>query len=164
MSEPIGNDGAGEETTTDVSRRSILLGLGALATASAASVAFADVKSTHVNHGAHGEKHAGLAGAVRDCVAKGQTCIHHCLEEFKGGSTELAACAARVQEMNAMCQAFAYFVAADAPRLKELSSVCAEVCRDCEKECRKHEDKHTACKECAEACARVVKAIETTLA
>jgi Cys-rich four helix bundle protein (predicted Tat secretion target) len=142
----------------------LLLGVAAVATAAVTGAASADTASSHVEHGTHGQKYQGLTAAAHDCIGKGQTCIHHCLEEFKAGTTELAECAARVQEMDAMCSAFSYFAAADAPRLKEMSKVCVDVCKDCEQACRKHEDKHAACKSCAEACAKLVKSIETTLA
>ena len=157
---------ASEDTpfAESVSRRRLLLGAGAVITAAAAGVAFADTHSTHADHGAHGAKYTGLAEATYDCIARGQACTHHCLEEFKAGSTSLADCAARVQEMTAVCGAFGYLVAADAPRLKEYARVCVDVCKDCEKECRKHEEHHSACKACAEACARLVTLVEKTLA
>jgi hypothetical protein len=49
----------------------------------------------------------------------------------------------------------------DAKRLKDYAKVCVAVCSDCEDECRKHEFHHIECKNCAEACAAMIKACQS---
>jgi hypothetical protein len=75
----------------------------------------------------------------------------------------LADCAAKAQEMRAICEGFSYLVTSNSSYLKDYAKVCKAVCADCVDECRKHEDKHMECKACAEACAKVVKAIDSAL-
>jgi len=116
------------------------------------------------DHSKHSSQMPDLLDAVNVCLDKGQRCISHCLVTFMEGDTELAACAAKVNEMHAVCDAFSYLVTANSRYVKAYGEVCAQVCMDCEKECLKH-DKHEECKACAKACAdcreeceRVVKA------
>ncbi|MEA3275428.1 MAG: hypothetical protein U9Q81_09125 [Pseudomonadota bacterium] len=90
---------------------------------------------------------------------KGQQCAAHCLVAFQEGDTSLADCARKVNEMLPICKAFSYQLASNSPYVKTLSAVCRQACEDCEVECRKHEDKHVECKDCAEACAQLVSAI-----
>ena len=47
--------------------------------------------------------------------------------------------------------------AAGSKHLKSMARTCAEICRDCEAECRKHADKMPVCRDCAEACAVMIK-------
>lgn len=115
-------------------------------------------------HEDHAPKHEGLLGKVNNCLDKGQRCVSHCFVAFKEGDLTLADCAAKAQEMLAICDGFSYLVTANSSYLKDYAKVCKAVCADCEDECRKHEDKHMECKECAEACAMVVKAIDSALA
>jgi hypothetical protein len=60
-----------------------------------------------------------------------------------------------------MCGALAQLAALDSKHLKALAPVCRDICSDCEKECRKHEKKHTVCKDCADACAKLVNVLKT---
>ncbi len=69
-----------------------------------------------------------------------------------------------VNVMLPVCSAVVKLALQDAKRLKELVKVCADVCVDCETECRKHEFHHKECKNCAEACASMVKECKALLA
>ena len=60
-----------------------------------------------------------------------------------------------------ICKAFSYQLAGNSTYVEAMSSICRQACKDCEAECREYEDKHVECKECAEACAKVVAALES---
>lgn len=142
-----------------ISRRGLLVGAGALGAAVATGVSLAGDAPGH-RHEDHAPKHPDALKAVNSCVVAAQQCGAHCLVAFQEGDTTLADCARKVNEMLPICKAFSYQVAANSPYVKALSAVCREACKDCEDECRKHEDKHVECKDCAEACAQVVAAID----
>jgi len=146
-----------QKTARGISRREVLLGLGAAATAAYAGSAVSAMKGH--DHSKHTAQLPGLLNAINDCVNKGQRCIAHCLVSFREGDTELADCASKVHEMQAIWGAFSCLVAANSGYTKEYAGVCAKVCEDCEKECRKHE-KHVECDACAEACAEVLDQIK----
>ena len=111
----------------------------------------------HAHHG----KPSGLVKVAEECEASGRVCMAHCLESFKGGDTTLAACAASVEAMRPACDALAQLAALDSRHVKAFAPVCRDICLDCEKECRKHEKKHVVCKDCADACAKLVTALKT---
>lgn len=120
----------------------------------AAGVAATGAKAGH--HEAGGHHHSGdakLADAANACVAAGNHCTAHCFSEFKAGRSELAQCAARVEELVASCAALATLAAQDSEHLPAFAGVAAAICGSCEEECRKHAKMHVACKRCAEACA-----------
>jgi Cys-rich four helix bundle protein (predicted Tat secretion target) len=81
---------------------------------------------------------------------------------FIEGDVALAECASKVHEMQAICSAFSYLLAANSEYIKAYAAVCDKACKDCEKECRKHEG-HIECKACAEACAEIVDQIKLRL-
>ena len=91
-------------------------------------------------------------------------CLKHCLNLFATGDTSLSACAARIQEMNAVSEALG---GARRSRFrlnsKPLSPVCIAVHDACEQECRKHTH-HPLCIETAEACATVTAECKEVLA
>jgi len=149
-----------QETTHGISRREILLGIGAAATVAYAGTAFS-AKPEH-DHSKHTAQLPDLLNATNDCVNKGQRCIAHCLVSFQEGDVELADCASKVHEMQAICGAFSYLLAANSKYTKAYANVCEKVCIDCEKECMKHKE-HIECKACAEACAEVVDQIKLKL-
>jgi Cys-rich four helix bundle protein (predicted Tat secretion target) len=97
-----------------------------------------------------------LAAAASECVRIGEACLQHCLDRLGTGDTSLAACAESVTQMLAICRAVGPFAVAATPHLPALARVCHDVCVECERECRKHETHHAVCKQCADACARVV--------
>ena len=138
----------------------MLLGMGAAATAAYAGSAFSAAEGH--DHSKHTAQMPDLLDAVNNCVDKGQRCIAHCLVSFQEGDVELADCASKVHEMQAICTAFSYLLAANSSYVKAYADVCQQVCTDCEKECMKHEE-HIECKACAEACMEVVEQIKLRL-
>jgi Cys-rich four helix bundle protein (predicted Tat secretion target) len=161
------------ETASDtvITRRELLIGAGAAATALAGSAVYASDAGKHQHgdhaghrHEDHTPRHPQLLDQVNNCIDKGRRCISHCLVAFKEGDTSLAECAAKTHEMEAICQAFAYLVTSNSIYLKDQARICATVCADCEEACKEHADHHAECRDCAKACRDVVKAIETLLA
>ncbi len=143
-----------------ISRRELLVGMSA-----AAAVAYAGNAVSAMpghDHSKHSAQLPELLDAMNKCLDKGQRCITHCLVSFKEGDLELADCAAKVHEMQAICGAFSYLLAANSEYIKAYASVCEQVCNDCEKECMKHKE-HIECRECGEACADVVDQIKLRL-
>jgi len=149
-----------EDVNRGISRREVLLGMGA-----AAAVAYAGNAVSAMpghDHSKHAAQLPDLLDATNECVDKGQRCISHCLVSFKEGDLELADCAAKVHEMEAICRAFSYLLTANSTYIKSYASVCEQVCKDCEKECLKHKE-HIECKACADACSAVVDQIQLRL-
>jgi Cys-rich four helix bundle protein (predicted Tat secretion target) len=145
-----------------MNRRHFLVGAAAVASLAASGAAVGAAGPVH-DHASHAPQRPALLAAVNDCVAKGQSCIAHCLVTFKEGDISLADCAAKVHEMDAVCKAFSYLLAANSTYLLDYASICTEVCQDCEDECRKH-DQHIECKACADACAEVIAQIKKAFA
>ena len=162
MPEPQPSTATDEASSRGISRRNILLGLGAVATVAYAETAVSAMKGH--DHGKHSAQLPDLLDATNRCLDKGQRCIAHCLVSFREGDTSLAVCASKVHEMEAICNAFSYLVTANSIYAKDYASICKRACSDCETECRKHEDKHTECRECAEACAQLVQALNVLAA
>lgn len=149
-----------QEPGSGISRRQMLLGMGA-----AAAVAYGGTAVSAMpghDHSKHTAQLPGLLNATNDCLDKGLRCITHCLVSFREGDLELADCAAKVHEMQAVCGAFSYLLAANSDYVKAYAGVCEQVCKDCEKECMKHKE-HIECKACAEACLEVVDQIKLSL-
>ncbi len=146
----------GKEAGFGMSRRELLLGLGAAATATYAGTAVSAMPGH--DHSKHSAQNPDLLDAMNTCLDKGQRCIAHCLVSFKEGDLKLADCASKVHEMQAVCAAYSYLLAANSTYVKDYAAICNRVCRDCAKECRKH-DEHIECRECAKACEAVVEAI-----
>jgi Cys-rich four helix bundle protein (predicted Tat secretion target) len=146
-----------------LNRREVLIGMGAAAVGMSA-VANASEGGDHSQHADHKKhdhsKHSPqqptVLDAVNGCLDKGQRCITHCLAAFQEGDLALADCAAKVHEMQAICAAFSYLLAANSGHIEAAAALCDAVCEECADECRKH-DHHVECRECAEAC-------ETTIA
>ena len=150
-----------QDTAAMLSRREILLGMGA-----AAAVAYTGTATSAMHehdhkhdHSTHAPQLPDVLNATNNCVDKGQRCIAHCLVSFQEGDLKLADCASKVHEMQAICGAFSYLLAANSKYSKAYAGICAQACQDCEKECRKH-DEHVECKACAEACADLVDQIK----
>lgn len=148
------------ESVSSISRREILLGLGAAATVAYAGTAVSAMPGH--DHSKHSAQLPDVLSAANNCMDKGRRCIAHCLVSFVEGDVKLAVCASKVHEMQAICSAFSYLLTANSDYTKAYASVCAKVCQDCEKECRKHEE-HIECKDCAEACAEIVDQIKLRL-
>ncbi|MCG6938233.1 MAG: Csp1 family four helix bundle copper storage protein [Gammaproteobacteria bacterium] len=153
------------EAPGGISRRDMLLGMGAVATMAYAGSAVAAESNEHVHvhdHSKHATQLTDLMDAVNACNDKGRRCISHCMVSFTEGDMELAECASKAQEMLSVCGGFAYLVASNSSYIKDYAQVCEKVCSDCAKECRKH-DKHIECDACAKACDDVVDAIKLSV-
>jgi Cys-rich four helix bundle protein (predicted Tat secretion target) len=148
------------ESTAGISRRDVLAGMGAIATAAYAGAALSAMPGH--DHSKHSARLPDLLDAANNCLDKGQRCIAHCLVSFQEGDVSLADCASKVHEMQAICGAFSYLLAANSGYVKAYAPICEQACRDCEKECRKHEE-HIECKACAEACAGIIDQIKLRL-
>ncbi len=149
-----------QESTSIVSRRDMLFGMGAAAALAYAGNAVSAMPGH--DHSKHRAQQPDLLDAVNNCLDKGQRCITHCLVSFKEGDVKLADCAAKVHEMQAICSAFSYLLTANSEYIKSYAGICEKVCEDCEKECMKHKE-HIECKDCGEACAAVVDQIKLRL-
>ena len=154
MSKPEISPKMHDEPASGISRRDVVLGLGAAA-ASAYAGAAVSAMPGH-DHSKHSAQMPDLLDAANNCLDKGQRCIAHCLVSFKEGDVALADCASKVHEMQAVCDAFGYLLAANSEYNRDYAGICITVCEDCEMECRRH-DHHLECKACAEACAKVVE-------
>ena len=139
-----------------ITRREVLIAAGTLA-ASALAGGHPKPRTEHKqDQSKHSAQNPDLLAAVNDCLVKGQQCIAHCLVVFQEGDTSLAECAAKVHEMQAICDAYSYLLAANSEYIRDYASVCITACEDCEMECRRH-DHHVECRACAEACEKVVQ-------
>jgi Cys-rich four helix bundle protein (predicted Tat secretion target) len=105
-----------------------------------------------------------LLEAAHGCLTKGDACIAHCLLMLSSGDTSMAECAKAVRDMHAIMQGLAAAAASGNKHLPATAKLAMEYCKDCEIACRKHADKHTACKECAEACAKTIAACQKVAA
>jgi Cys-rich four helix bundle protein (predicted Tat secretion target) len=148
--------------STQISRRDVLFGLGAAAATFAVGSNAMAAMPGH-DHSKHTAQQPAVLEAVNICTDKGTRCISHCLVAWNEGDLELAACAKKVNEMNAICDGFSKLLAANSSHVKDYAKICKSVCKECAKECRKH-DKHHECRECAEACEELVKAIDKSFA
>jgi Cys-rich four helix bundle protein (predicted Tat secretion target) len=144
-----------------IARRDLLLAMGAAATAAYAGSATAAMKGH--SHAHHKPQHEDVLKATNECTDTGRRCIAHCLVSFVEGDTELAECASKVHEMKTICDTFAELVTGNSEYAKEYSKICITACNDCEKVCREH-DEHFECKDCADACQALVKAIKKSMA
>ncbi len=153
-----------KDSNHNLSRREVLIGIGAATAAIYSGAGIAEMKHDHKHHdhSKHRPQQADLLAAVNDCLDKEQRCIAHCLVSFQEGSTELADCAAKVKETHAICQAFSYLLTANSSYIKAYAKICETACRDCEKQCLEHKE-HIECKACADACADVIDQIKLHL-
>ena len=149
-----------QQTKEGISRREVLLGMGAAATMAYAGSASAAAKGH--DHSKHSTQLNDVMDGVNACLDKGRRCISHCMVSFTEGDTELADCASKAQEMMSVCGGFAYLVASNSSYTKEYAEICAKVCDDCAKECKKHE-KHVECDACGKACDDLVDAIKLSI-
>ena len=161
MPDPDPTSQQNQEPESGISRRGILQGIGA-----AAAMAYAGNTVSAMpghDHSKHSSQLPGLLDAVNNCLAKGERCIAHCLVSFVEGDLELAKCASKVHEMQAICGGYSYLVASNSEYVKAYARVCEQVCADCEKVCLEHKE-HIECKACADACADVVDQIKLSIA
>lgn len=145
-----------------ISRRDILLGLGATAATLAVSGNAMAAMPGH-DHSKHSAQQPAVLDAANNCTYKGTLCISHCLVAWNEGDLDLATCAKKVNEMNAICEGFSNLLAANSNHVKDYVKICKSVCKECAKECRKH-DQHIECRECAKACEALIKTIDKNFA
>jgi Cys-rich four helix bundle protein (predicted Tat secretion target) len=157
----MSNTESAENSNTNLSRRDVLMGLGAVATLAYAGSTLAAMPGH--DHSKHSAQQPEALDAVNNCVDKGHRCISHCLVSWNEGDLELAACAKKVNEMNAICEGFSRLLAANSSHVHNYAKICKSVCTECAKECREH-DQHIECRECAEACESLVKIINKKFA
>jgi Cys-rich four helix bundle protein (predicted Tat secretion target) len=160
----VKNNEKQSETQNDnqLNRRDVLLGLGAVASSLAFSSNAIAAMPGH-DHSKHSAQHPGVLDKSNDCTDKGTRCISHCLVAWNEGDLDLAACAKKVNEMLAVCGGFSKLLAANSSHAKPYAKICKSVCEECAKECREH-DQHIECKDCADACDALVKAINKSFA
>jgi Cys-rich four helix bundle protein (predicted Tat secretion target) len=139
-----------------MNRREWIVGAGALALASVAKAAPKPEQQPH-HHDA--PANTGLVDAASDCHRKAEACLSHCISMLSTGDPSMGACAARVRDVLSSSEAVLGLAAAGSKYTKPMAKVCADICRDCEAECRKHADKMPVCKDCADACARMIQEI-----
>ena len=149
-----------QQPRAGINRREMLLGMGAAVTLAYAGNAVSAMPAH--DHSKHAAQLPDVLDATNACLDTGQRCIAHCLVSFQEGDLELANCAAKVHEMQAICSAFSYLLAANSTYTKAYAGICEQVCQDCEKECMKHKE-HIECKACGEACAALVDQIRLRL-
>ena len=147
-------------TGRGLNRREVLLAMSAVATTAYTGTAMAAMKGH--DHSKHKPQHEDVLRATHDCTDKGQRCIAHCLVSFVEGDTELAECASKVHEMQAICEAFSYLLASNSTYVNDYAGICVAACEDCEEVCREHEQ-HFECRDCADACQALVKAIKQSM-
>jgi Cys-rich four helix bundle protein (predicted Tat secretion target) len=139
-----------------MNRRDVLFGAGALALATVAKAA-PPPKAGEAHH--HDTAIQPLVDASAECLKKGEICEQHCFALLGAGDTTMAACAMSVRDMLASARGMFTLASAGSKHTRVFGKACAELCKDCEAECRKHQDKHQPCRDCAEACARMVQEI-----
>lgn len=149
-----------DEPGSGISRRNMLFGLGAAAAMAYTGNAVSAMPGH--DHSKHSAQLPDVLDAMNNCLDKGQRCIAHCLVAFREGDVDLADCASKAHEMQAICGAFSYLLAANSEYIKAYAGICEQVCKDCEKECLKHKE-HIECKACADACAEAVDQIKLRL-
>mgnify|MGYP002639802454 CR=1 FL=1 len=155
-----------EDSEKSISRRNVLLGLGAATAAVYTGSSMAkpekhDHSKMH-DHSMHTPKFNNVLDVANDCVDKGQRCIAHCMVSFQQGKTELADCASKVSEMLAICSTFSTLLTSNSEYVKTVAGICSKVCEDCEKICRKHEH-HAECKNCADSCIDMIDQIKAKI-
>jgi Cys-rich four helix bundle protein (predicted Tat secretion target) len=146
-----------QEPTSGITRRDVLLGMGAAATAVYAGAAISAMPGH--DHSKHSAQLPDVLTAANNCLDKGQRCIAHCLVSFQEGDVALADCASKVHEMQAICSAFSYLLASNSEYINAYAPLCVQACQDCEEECMKHKE-HIECKACGEACSEIVDQIK----
>jgi len=145
--------------TITMSRRDLLSSAGAVGALLAGGLAYAADNPGH-DHANHAPRNADALDAANQCSEAAQLCLAHCLVAFEENDTTLATCARSVHNMVSLCDAFAAQVAGNSKYVGGIAGVCRAACEDCEKECRKHADDHVECRQCADACAELISAID----
>ncbi len=159
------------------SRRGVLIGAGAAGSVTACNHLGATSAATSqaATVGAHDHhdpaEHTGhdmakpaamddhVLHALLHCKAASEACLTHCITTLATGDPSLAACAERVRETAALCDASITLVTARSSLTSDLLAVCRAACEMCEAECEKHAGHHQTCADCADSCTAVIEAI-----
>lgn len=140
-----------------MNRRQIITASAAALMAAATQAGFAQTKPAAAHHH-HGSPAAELLiDVVSECIAKGETCLAHCIMLMGDGDKSVAGCAKSVSETLAVCESLRKLAAQGSAYAKPMARLAMDACLACEKECRKHEAKHKECRDCAKACADCAK-------
>lgn len=147
-----------QNSPKDPSKRHLLVGTAAATAALVASSA-AQAVGGH-DHANHVKADKGLIDASIDCVQTGEACLSHCFVLVGQNDTSIANCLKSVAETIAICETFTKLVNLGSKHVNNYAKICQVACDECEKECRKHAKKHRECKDCADACVVMLKALK----
>ena len=148
-------------------RRELLIGAGAAIATATAGQALAAEPREHGGHAAHGKQMSGDTPTTPTTIvfdnaialrALGEMCMAFCLENIPQDPS-LVDCARTTKEMLAVNGAVEGLAAMDSPRLAQVARAAVAVYDHCEKVCKKHEGHHKICRQCADQCAAIKKAI-----
>ena len=141
-----------------MNRRTVLSAGAALALTAVASAKTDTPKAEHAHHHDHGahaassNPYATVQQSAAACHAAGLACIAHCIRLLSAGDTSMKDCAAKSNQMTALCGAMENLAAQRSSLVRELAKVCAKACRECAEACKPHATHHAECKACYEAC------------
>ncbi len=143
-----------------LNRRHVLTAAGVIGTGLASASAYAAGDKMGERRGKPDRAYRKVMDLANECTATGRICMNHCLTSFQAGDTMLADCAASVYDMLSICDTFAAQLTTGSAYVAGFAVVCRQACEDCEVECRKHARHHSECRDSAEACEKLVKAID----
>ncbi len=146
-------------STSNISRRNLLLGLGVTAAVAYSGSALSEVKS----HQHPVLKNASIIDAMEGCISAGKVCLNHCLELLGVGDTSMDDCSKNVYQMLPVCEAMRVLALAKSKNLKVLAKACLDCCTDCAKACSEHKDDHPECMACYKACKHSIEVVEAYL-
>ena len=141
-----------------MNRRTVLSAGAALALTAVASAKTDTQKAEHAHHHDHGahaassNPYAAVQQSAAACHTAGLACIAHCIRLLSAGDTSMKDCAAKSNQMTALCGAMENLAAQRSSLVRELAKVCAKACRECAEACKPHATHHAECKACYEAC------------
>lgn len=75
------------------------------------------------DHSKHSAQQPSVIDTVNNCTDISIRCISHCLVAWNEGDLELAACAKKVNEMNAICDGFSKLLAANSKHVKDYAKI-----------------------------------------
>lgn len=82
------------------------------------------------DHSKHTARHPDLLDAMNNRLDKGRCCITHCFVSYQESDLELADCAAKVHEMQAIGDAFSCLASIHSEYIKAYVPVCEQACND----------------------------------
>ncbi len=141
-----------------MNRREALLGSTAVTAAFAlSSLSCAKTAVAHTAEPARSGD-ATLSDAALGCLKAGNACLAHCIGMVAAGDTSMSGCLGTVTDMVAAMDALSKLAARGGKRLPETTKALVAYCEDCAAECQKHADHHPVCKDCLDACQRMIAA------